>query len=102
MDRKLKIAVIFGGCSSEYPVSLESAHSVIVNLDRDKYELVLLGITKGGEWFRYYGGPEALEDDSWSADRSKCVVYKINCKQFCAKMKVYGFKNAKSKIIPCF
>ena len=40
MDRKLKIAVIFGGCSSEYPVSLESAHSVIVNLDRDKYELV--------------------------------------------------------------
>ena len=73
MDRKLKIAVIFGGCSSEYPVSLESAHSVIVNLDRDKYELVLLGITKGGEWFRYYGGPEALEDDSWSADRSKCV-----------------------------
>ena len=49
MDRKLKIAVIFGGCSSEYPVSLESAHSVIVNLDRDKYELVLLGITKGGE-----------------------------------------------------
>ena len=73
MDRKLKIAVIFGGYSSEYPVSLESAHSVIVNLDRDKYELVLLGITKGGEWFRYYGSPEALEDDSWSADRSKCV-----------------------------
>ena len=73
MDRKLKIAVIFGGCSSEYPVSLESAHSVIVNLDRDKHELVLLGITKGGEWFRYYGGAEALEDDSWSADRSKCV-----------------------------
>ena len=59
MDRKLKIAVIFGGCSSEYPVSLESAHSVIVNLDRDTYELVLLGITKGGEWFRYYGGPAA-------------------------------------------
>ena len=49
MDRKLKIAVIFGGCSPEYPVSLESAHSVIVNLDREKYEPVLLGITRGGE-----------------------------------------------------
>lgn len=73
MDRKLKIAVIFGGCSPEYPVSLESAHSVIANLDRDKYELILLGITKGGEWFRFYGGAEALEDDSWSTDRSKCV-----------------------------
>ena len=46
MDRKLKIAVIFGGCSPEYPVSLESAHSVIVNLDREKYEPVLLGITR--------------------------------------------------------
>ena len=30
------------------------------------------------------------------------IVYKINCKQFCAKMKVYGFKNAKSRVIPRF
>ena len=67
MDRKLKIAVIFGGCSPEYPVSLESAHSVIVNLDREKYEPVLLGITQGGEWFRFLGGAEALEDDARSA-----------------------------------
>ena len=59
MDRKLKIAVIFGGCSPEYPVSLESAHSVIVNLDREKYEPVLLGITRGGEWFRFLGGAVA-------------------------------------------
>ena len=73
MDRKLKIAVIFGGCSPEYPVSLESAHSVITSLDRSKYELILLGITKGGEWFRFYGDAAALEDDSWQSDRSKCV-----------------------------
>lgn len=73
MDRKLKIAVIFGGCSPEYPVSLESAHSVIVHLDREKYEPVLLGITQGGEWFRFLGGAEALEDDSWHRDRSLCI-----------------------------
>ncbi|HIS16645.1 MAG TPA: D-alanine--(R)-lactate ligase, partial [Candidatus Scatomorpha merdavium] len=73
MDRKLKIAVIFGGCSPEYPVSLESAHSVITSLDRSKYELILLGITKGGEWFRFYGDAASLEDDSWQSDRSKCV-----------------------------
>ena len=73
MDRKLKIAVIFGGCSPEYPVSLESAHSVITSLDRSKYELILLGITKGGEWFRFYGDAASLEDDSWQRDRSKCV-----------------------------
>lgn len=73
MDRKLKIAVIFGGCSPEYPVSLESAHSVITNLDREKYEPVLLGITRGGEWFRFLGGAEALEDDSWHRDRALCI-----------------------------
>ena len=56
MDKRT-IAVIFGGCSPEYPVSLESSHSVVVNMDREKYDIVLIGITKGGEWFRYYGGP---------------------------------------------
>ena len=62
---KRTIAVIFGGCSPEYPVSLESSHSVVVNFDREKYDLILLGITKGGEWFRYYGGPEGIENDTW-------------------------------------
>ncbi len=70
MDKKT-IAIIFGGCSPEYPVSLESSHSVIVNMDRDKYELILLGITRGGEWFRYYGGPEGVENDTWR--EGKCV-----------------------------
>lgn len=78
MDRKLKIAVIFGGCSPEYPVSLESAHAVITNLDREKYELTLLGITKGGEWYRYCGGAAALEDDSWHEDHENCVPAHIS------------------------
>lgn len=73
MNKKLKIAVIFGGSSPEYPVSLESAHSVITNLDREKYELLLIGITKGGEWFRFYGDAAALEDDSWHKDGRNCV-----------------------------
>ncbi len=64
MDKRT-IAVIFGGCSPEYPVSLESSHSVVVNMDREKYDIVLIGITKGGEWFRYYGGPEGIENDTW-------------------------------------
>ena len=36
-----------------------------MNFDREKYDLILLGITKGGEWFRYYGGPEGIENDTW-------------------------------------
>ena len=70
MDKRT-IAVIFGGCSPEYPVSLESSHSVIMNLDREKYDIILIGITRGGEWYRFYGDASALEDDSWRSGR--CV-----------------------------
>ena len=42
----LKLAVIFGGKSSEYPVSLHSAASLIRSLHKDKYELIFIGISK--------------------------------------------------------
>ena len=70
---KKRIAVIFGGCSPEYSVSLESASAVINHIDREKYELVMLGITKGGEWFRYTGDIDRIINDTWQADRSICV-----------------------------
>ena len=49
-DMKKKIAVIFGGCSPEYGVSLQSAYAVINHIDRNKYTPVLIGITKLGDW----------------------------------------------------
>ncbi|MEN3299907.1 D-alanine--(R)-lactate ligase VanA-Sc [Pseudonocardia sp.] len=49
MDR-LKIAIIFGGCSEEHPISLKSAQEVARNLDTEKYEPFYIGITKGGAW----------------------------------------------------
>ena len=45
------LLVIFGGCSSEYPVSLRSAASVLRNLDSDKYNVITLGITRDGAWY---------------------------------------------------
>jgi D-alanine-D-alanine ligase len=48
--KKLRIGVVFGGRSGEHEVSLASAESVMANLDRDKYEVVPIGITKGGSW----------------------------------------------------
>lgn len=81
---KKTVAVIFGGCSPEYPVSLQSAYSVIGNIDRAQYEPVLLGITRDGAWYRYYGELSGLEDDTWqthdcvpallSPDRTKRAV----------------------------
>ena len=50
MNKKLNIAIIFGGRSGEHEVSLVSATSVIENLDRKKYNIIPIGITKTGEW----------------------------------------------------
>ncbi len=48
---KLRVAVLFGGRSAEHEVSLQSAKSVIEGLDKSKYEVVLIGINKEGQWF---------------------------------------------------
>jgi D-alanine-D-alanine ligase len=47
---KLKVGVIFGGRSGEHEVSLMSARSVMDALDRTKYEVVPIGITRQGQW----------------------------------------------------
>ncbi len=48
--KKLKIGVLFGGKSAEHEVSLQSARNVIEALNKDKYEVVPIGITKEGKW----------------------------------------------------
>ena len=62
---KLKIAVIFGGSSTEYDVSLNSAYSVITHMDTQKYEPIMLGITRAGKWYLYNGPTEKIADDTW-------------------------------------
>ena len=62
---KLNVAVFFGGCSSEYSVSLSSASGVILNLDNEKYSPVMIGITKEGSWYYYDGPIDLLLNDTW-------------------------------------
>lgn len=50
MAKKLKVGVIFGGRSGEHEVSLRSAKSVIEAIDRQKYQVVPLAISKEGRW----------------------------------------------------
>ena len=50
MPRKLRVGIIFGGRSGEHEVSLRSAASVLAAIDRKKYDVVSIGITKGGQW----------------------------------------------------
>lgn len=60
-----KIGIIFGGCSSEYQVSLQSAYSIITHINTGIYEPVLIGITRTGEWFHYYGDVNKIKEDTW-------------------------------------
>ena len=60
-----RIGVIFGGRSGEHEVSCMSAASVIRAMNRDKFNLVYIGITKQGKWMRYDGPVEHIEDGSW-------------------------------------
>ncbi|MBN1653118.1 MAG: D-alanine--D-alanine ligase [Deltaproteobacteria bacterium] len=50
LTRKRRVLVVYGGRSSEHDVSLQSAASVINNLDRDQYEIVPVAIDKAGGW----------------------------------------------------
>jgi len=50
MTDKIRVGVIFGGRSGEHEVSLASAKSVIDAMDKERYEIVPIGITKDGRW----------------------------------------------------
>ncbi|WP_158735609.1 D-alanine--D-alanine ligase [Alteribacillus sp. YIM 98480] len=51
---KQKVGLLFGGKSTEHQVSLQSAKSVYEAIDKDKYEVLLIGIDKEGNWNFYH------------------------------------------------
>src|ERR671930_1309767 len=63
MDR-LKVGIIFGGCSEEHPISVKSAQEVATHLDTTKYEPFYIGITQRGAWRLCYGPEAGWEDGS--------------------------------------
>src|SRR5215470_17119057 len=50
MAKKIRVGILFGGRSAEHEVSLQSAKNIIDAIDTNKYELVLIGIDKQGQW----------------------------------------------------
>lgn len=47
---KLRVGVIFGGKSAEHEVSLQSAKNIVDAIDKEKFDVTLLGIDKQGQW----------------------------------------------------
>lgn len=74
--RKTNIAVIFGGCSPEYGVSLKSAYSVLSHMDRTRYAPIPLGISQRGQWFLFAGDFAKIENNTWlnSDDCTPAVI----------------------------
>jgi D-alanine---(R)-lactate ligase len=66
---RLKIGVVFGGCSEEHPISVKSAQEVARHLDLEKYEPFYIGIAKSGAW-KLCDGP----DPDWEDDRARPAV----------------------------
>jgi D-alanine-D-alanine ligase len=58
--RRVRVAVVYGGRSSEHAISCVSAGSILRNLDPKRYEVVAVGITPEGAWMLTDADPDAL------------------------------------------
>ena len=75
--KKLSVCILFGGISPEHEVSLRSAEAVLNNIDKEKYNIYPVGITKEGEWI-LFGGKDysMLPKGTWKncPDNCKAVI----------------------------
>ena len=78
---KKTVAIIFGGESSEYEVSCVSAANVAENVDKNIYDVILVGITKDGKWWIYRGSTDDLRNHIWQEKRALLIPAVISpCK----------------------
>ena len=75
---KTRVCVLFGGKSAEYGISLRSCASVLRNIDRDKFDIITIGITNEGVWYLYDGSIENIENDTWHKGGLKRVCIDHN------------------------
>jgi len=85
MSKAIRLGVLFGGRSGEHAVSLSSAKSVLDNLDRDKYQVIQIGISQDGDWLvgedvlaaLSSGNPEDLSQAVMFPIPSRPEIYKL-------------------------
>ena len=67
MEKK-KVLIFFGGMSTEHEVSRMSASSVLRNINKEKYEIGIIGIDKEGNFLEYIGSYEDIVNEDWKKD----------------------------------
>lgn len=97
MGNVKNIVIIFGGASSEYAVSLQSAYAVICNMDREKYNPIMVGITQEGKWFYFSGKIDKIQKDIW-CNAADCVPAVLSPDRTGHYLMVLHQKNLETKI----
>ena len=77
LKRKIRVGVLCGGRSAEHEVSVTSARSMLEALDRDKYELVMVGISKQGQWFTAADAQQLLAAGAVESDGLTPVTIEV-------------------------
>ena len=77
----IKVAILFGGISTEHDISLKSADNVIAQLPRDRFEPVLIGIDRDGAWFHYSGDVADIVSGAWEDHDVNPVVLIPGCSE---------------------
>ncbi|MBN1977973.1 MAG: D-alanine--D-alanine ligase [Anaerolineae bacterium] len=72
--KKIRVGIVFGGRSGEHEVSLVSAQSVMDAIDKEKYEVVPIGITKEGRWIASGDPMKALQAGDAEASRPAALL----------------------------
>ena len=75
--KKLKVGVVFGGQSGEHEVSRVSAASVMRVMDKSKYDILPIGISKEGKWYIFEGDLSKIEDGSWQQEAIPALCRQI-------------------------
>ncbi|NLZ81476.1 MAG: D-alanine--D-alanine ligase [Clostridiales bacterium] len=70
---KKTVAVLFGGQSSEHEVSCKSVITIEGNIDKDLYDVILIGITKEGKWL-HVNSIEEIRSGEWKDGNEKAVI----------------------------
>ncbi|MEG0392714.1 MAG: D-alanine--D-alanine ligase family protein, partial [Anaerovoracaceae bacterium] len=92
-DGKLDLLVIFGGTSTEHEVSCKSAGLILTKIDREKYNVRTIGITKEGKWIETTADPDKIAKGSWIRKRGNREAY------ICPDRSVHGISTMGGKKI---
>lgn len=70
---KRTVVVLFGGQSSEHEISIISATTIILNIDKEEYDILIIGITKEGHWLKVEN-LEQIQSGEWKNNKITAVI----------------------------